>query len=225
MFVGVLDPLLLHQSNSAAPVPRRVRPLAVDTLRGPVLPSGACRVAPVVLGVSAEAAFLLLGACPCPMPVGVALEALGDLELSAVWFAVKYLRIDNQSLLAQRLGIGHLLYLQYQGPIWPVSLSWQLRLAAGHRDFVHFLDCLLKLILQPSLDEAPGDGLCYYRVCLVGDLRLRAKHLLDPFWVPGICRRVTHEGNRHVAAGEASNCHHVRALQGCIDLRDDLSRG
>src|SRR5436190_14229107 len=150
MFIGVLDPLLLRQSNSAAPVPRRVRPLAVDTLRGPVLPSGACQVTPVVLGVSAEAAFLLLGACPCPMPIGMALEALGDLELSTVWFAVKYLRIDDQSLLTQQLGIGHLLYLQYQGPVWPVSLPWQLHLAAGHCDFVHFLDHLLKLILRPS---------------------------------------------------------------------------
>src|SRR5204862_6483458 len=101
MFVGVLNPLLLCQSNSAAPVPCQVRPLAVDTLRGPVLPSGACRVAPVVLGVSAEAAFLLLGACLRPLPIGMALEALGDLELSAVWFAVKYLCIDDQSPLTQ----------------------------------------------------------------------------------------------------------------------------
>src|SRR5204863_6145648 len=129
---------------------------AVDTLWGPVLPSGACWVAPVVLGVSAEAAFLLLGACLCPMPIGVALEALGDLELSAVQFAVKYLRVNDQSLLTQRLGIGHLLYLQYQGPIWPVSLSWQLRLAVGHCDFVHFLDRLLKLVLWLSLNEALG---------------------------------------------------------------------
>ena len=79
--------------------------------------------------------------------------------------------------------------------------------------------------IDASLDEAPGDGLCYYRICLAGDLRLRAEHLPDPFRVPGICRRITREGNRHVAAGEASNRHCVGAPQGHIDLRDDLSQG